>query len=183
MSTPPTSPQLQIRLARSDDSDAIRSLMQLAIGELQKGFLTEAQIEASAEGMGIDPQLIEDGTYFTVWSGHVLVGCGGWSYRARRYGGDKNDVTNIRRLDPVTERARIRAMYTHPDYVRQGIGRMVIDAAEAAVRAAGFGACELVATMSGMPLYLKCGYNIESEWFDENGAVRVPVATMTKPLT
>ena len=183
MSSFHTASEPQLRLATREDSDAIRALMSLSINELQKGYLTPDQIAASAEGMGIDPQLIEDGTYFTVWSGHVLVGCGGWSYRARRYGGDKNDVTNIRRLDPVTERARIRAMYTHPQYARKGIGRMVIDATEGAARDAGFGACELVATMSGMPLYLKCGYSVESEWCDENGFVPVPVATMTKPLT
>ena len=59
---------------------------------------------------------------------------------------------------------------------------MIIDASEAAAHDAGFSGCELVATMSGMPLYLKCGYVIISEWYDENGAVPVPVATMIKTI-
>ena len=182
MSSLHTASEPQLRLATREDCDAIRALMSLSIHALQNDYLSPEQVEASAAGMGIDPQLIEDGTYFVVWSGAILVGCGGWSYRARRYGGDHSGGVNLRLLDPATERARVRAMYTHPHYVRQGIGRMVIDAAESAARDAGFGACELVATMSGMPLYLKCGYSIESEWCDENGFVPVPVATMTKPL-
>ena len=92
--------------------------MAVAIHDLQKDYLTLEQLEASSAGMGIDPQLISDGTYFTVWDGDALVGCGGWSYRARRYGGDKNGEIDLRRLDPATENARVRAMYTHPDHVR-----------------------------------------------------------------
>ena len=175
-------PALILKLATLDDCDAIRALMNLAILELQKGYLTEAQIAASSAGMGLDTQLIEDGTYFAIWSGDTLAGCGGWSYRATLYGGNHSAGRSIRQLDPATERARIRAMYTHPDFTKRGIGRMVIDAAEAAARAAGFRALEMAATMAGKPFYLKCGYTIESEWFDENGAVPVPLATMVKTL-
>jgi GNAT superfamily N-acetyltransferase len=85
-------------------------------------------------------------------------------------------------LDPAKERARIRAMYTHPDFVNRGIGRMILQASEAAARAAGFGALEMAATMAGKPFYTKCGYEIESEWYDESGAVPVPLATMVKSL-
>jgi hypothetical protein len=57
---------------------------------------------------------------------------------------------------------------------------MVIDAAEMAARAHGFLALEMAATMAGKPFYLRCGYTIESEWFDTNGSVPVPLATMVK---
>ncbi len=174
--------ELTLKLATIDDCDAIRALMHLSIRELQKGYLTEAQIAASSAGMGLDTQLIEDGTYFAIWSGDILAGCGGWSYRATLYGGNHSAGRSIRELDPATERARIRAMYTHPDFTKRGIGRMVIDAAESAARAAGFKALEMAATMAGKPFYLKCGYVVESEWFDENGAVPVPLATMVKTI-
>ena len=180
MSTPPSSSQLHIRLARSDDCDAIRSLMALAIRELQKGYLTEAQIAASSAGMGLDTQLIEDGTYFAVMADATLVGCGGWSFRATLYGGNHSAGRSLRLLDPATERARIRAMYTHPDFAKRGIGRMIIEASENAAQAAGFRSLEMAATMAGKPFYLRCGYVIESEWFDENGSVPVPLATMVK---
>ena len=131
---------------------------------------------------GIDLQLIEDGTYFCVEEDGSLVGCGGWSRRATLYGGNHSAGRDPRLLDPATERARIRAMYTHPEHTRKGIGRLILDTAEAAARAEGFSAIEMAATMSGKPLYLACGYEIESEWFDENGAVPVPLATMWKQL-
>lgn len=176
-----------LRLAVRDDCDAIRALMGLAINQLQSAYLTPEQVAASAASMGLDSQLIEDGTYFSVWaksvgSGDMLAGCGGWSRRATLYGGNHSAGRDISLLDPAKDRARIRAMYTHPGYVGKGIGRMVIEAAEAAARAEGFTALEMAATMAGKPFYLKCGYSVESEWFDNGGAVPVPLATMIKVL-
>lgn len=173
---------IEIRLATAEDAPAISELMELAIAELQKGFLTPEQVESSRAGMGLDLQLIEDDTYFCVEDGGVLVGCGGWSRRATLYGGNHSAGRDPRLLDPATERARIRAMYTHPDHTRKGIGRLILDTAEDAARAEGFKELEMAATMSGKPLYLACGYQVESEWFDENGAVPVPLATMWKAL-
>lgn len=54
--------------------------------------------------------------------------------------------------------ARIRAMDTHPDLNRRGVGRMILGLCEAAARSAGFRGVELLATLSGEPLYLACGY-------------------------
>lgn len=174
--------ELILKTAKNTDIPAIKSLMHRAIEELQKGYLTDAQIEASHAGMGLDTQLITDETYFCVWDGETLAGCGGWSRRATLHGGDHSAGRDIRLLDPKTERARIRAMYTSPDYTKRGIGRMIIDAGEQAARAEGFKALEMAATMAGKPFYLKCGYHIESEWDETHGAVPVPLATMVKML-
>ena len=173
---------IEIRFATEADAAEIKALMGLSIAELQKGFLTPEQIESSRAGMGLDLQLIDDGTYFCVEDNRELVGCGGWSRRATLYGGNHSAGRDPRLLDPASERARIRAMYTHPDHTRKGIGRLILDTAEAAARAEGFTAIEMAATMSGKPLYSACGYQVESEWFDENGAVPVPLATMWKRL-
>jgi len=128
---------LILRQALMDDTQSITSLMNLAIVELQKDYLSEAQIGASFAGMGLDTQLIEDGTYFCIMDEEVLVGCGGWSRRATLHGGDHSADRDDSLLDPATDRARIRAMYTHPDYTRRGIGRMIIEAGEAAALAEG----------------------------------------------
>ncbi len=157
--------------------------MTRAIEELQQGYLTQEQVAASHAGMGLDTQLIEDGTYFTVWHEDQLAGCGGWSFRSTLYGGNHSAGRSARLLDPGTERARIRAMYTHPDHVKRGVGRMVLKVGEDAARAAGFNALEMAATMAGKPFYLRCGYAVESEWFDTNGGVPVPLATMVKVLS
>jgi hypothetical protein len=59
-----------------------------AIAELQKEFLDPEQTTSSRAIMGIDTQLIDDGTYFVVEARGRVAGCGGWSRRATLYGGD-----------------------------------------------------------------------------------------------
>jgi len=173
---------LTLRIATLTDVTAIKELMHLAISELQKGYLTAAQIEASFAAMGLDTQLIEDQTYFCVMEGDILVGCGGWSRRATLYGGNHSAGRDAAPLNPDEDRARIRAMYTHPDHTRRGIGKMIVDAGEQAAKVEGFKALEMAATMAGVPFYKKCGYHIESEWEDTNGAVPVPLCTMIKTI-
>lgn len=174
---------LTLRLASTKDISAIKQLMHLSISELQKGYLTEAQIAASFTGMGLDTQLIDDKTYFCVMEDLKLVGCGGWSRRATLYGGNHSAGRDAALLDPSKDRARIRAMYTHPAHTRRGIGKLIIEAGEAAAKAEGFKTLEMAATMAGVPFYEKCGYFIESEWLDSNGDVPVPLCTMVKSLT
>jgi len=173
---------LFLEIARERDAEPIKTLMNLAISELQKPYLTPAQIEASFLAMGLDTQLIADQTYFCIWDSDVLVGCGGWSRRATLYGGNHTAGRDAGLLNPKTDRARIRAMYTHPDHTRRGIGRMIIEAAENAARKEGFKALEMAATLAGRDFYLRCGYSIESEWDDTNGPVPVPLLTMVKIL-
>ena len=129
---------VEIRLATERDEDDIRALMDLAIERLQVGYLTAEQIEASKAGMGLDRLLIEDGTYFCVVEDGVVVGCGGWSRRATLYGGNHSAGRDPRLLDPASERARIRAMYTHPDHTKKGIGRLILKTAEAAATGAEY---------------------------------------------
>ncbi|MEX6940398.1 hypothetical protein AB2D03_34905, partial [Pseudomonas aeruginosa] len=66
------------RVAVAADIPAISALMARAIGALQGDFLTPAQVEASRAVMGLDTQLIADGTYLLVEAGGRLAGCGGW---------------------------------------------------------------------------------------------------------
>ena len=71
---------LKLRVATPDDMPEMKALMALAIGQLMHDFLTPEQVEGSHETMGIDTQLIEDGTYFAVVEEDgKIVGCGGWS--------------------------------------------------------------------------------------------------------
>src|SRR4030095_7271480 len=157
-STAMTATTLSHRLARSDDLDRLRSLMDSAIAQLQKPYLSEEQIVSSRALMGLDTQLIADGTYFVVEADGELAGCGGWSRRATLYGGDHTPGRDAALLDPATEPARVRAMYTHPDFARRGVGRLILELSEAAAAAQGFRSLELVATVAGEPLYLACGY-------------------------
>ena len=53
---------LTSRLASLDDIPALEAVMAASISELQRGFLTDAQIAASRAIMGLDRQLIADRT-------------------------------------------------------------------------------------------------------------------------
>ena len=140
---------LQHRLACREDVAALRVLMDAAIGELQRPYLTETQIASSRAIMGLDTQLIDDGTYFIVEIEGQLAGCGGWSRRATLYGGDSSPGRNAHLLDPLREAARVRAMYTHPNFTRRGVGRLILQLSEDSARSEGFQRAELGATMAG----------------------------------
>jgi GNAT superfamily N-acetyltransferase len=173
---------LTSRLALSGDIRALRTLMAAAISELQKPFLDDDQIEASRAIMGLDTQLIDDGTYFIIEADGELAGCGGWSRRATLYGNDMSHGRNAALLDPTVDAARIRAMYTHPLHVRKGVGRMIISLCEDAARREGFATIELMSTMAGEPLYRACGYVACESVSDDSGGAAVPLIRMTKKL-
>lgn len=174
---------LIIRIATEADLGALRELMTLSIDRGQSGMLSPVQIIASRAVMGLDTQLVRDGTYFVVEDDGAAVGCGGWSRRATLYGGDHStDLRDPALLDPAKDAARIRAMYTHPDHVRRGIGRMILDRCEQAARAEAFAAVELMGTAGGVPLYAACGYQPIERADAEVDGVTVPLTRMRKAL-
>lgn len=175
---------LHHHIATPDDIPAIRTIMARAIAINQAPFLTPEQLEASSFSMGLDTQLIDDATYFVITHDGTPAGCGGWSFRATLYGGNHSvALRNDRKLDPATEPARVRAMYTDPDFVRQGIGRLILGLCEDAARTAGFARVELMSTLSGEPLYLACGYTpIERVMKMSTEGAPVPGVRMGKSL-
>jgi hypothetical protein len=64
------------RLAVPADVPDLTVLMDQAIAQLQRAFLDNAQIASSRAIMGMDTQLIDDGTYFVVESNADIAGCG-----------------------------------------------------------------------------------------------------------
>jgi GNAT superfamily N-acetyltransferase len=173
---------LTSRPAEHADLPRLLPLIEAAIGELQRDFLDPAQIAASRAIMGLDTQLIDDGTYFVVEDDGRLAGCGGWSRRATLYGGDHSGGRDPALLDPAREPARVRAMYTHPAFTRRGVGRLILRCCEAAAAAEGFTELELMGTMAGRPLYEAAGFTVV-EWVTETaGGVGVPLVRMHKRL-
>jgi len=172
------------RLAVESDLPALKDLMGRAIAELQRGFLSAAEIAASHALMGLDTQLVADRTYFLIEADGQLAGCGGWSRRATLYGGDHSTaLRDAALLDPAKDAARVRAMYTDPAFARRGVGRLILSLCEAAAAAEGFRRAQLMATLSGEPLYLACGYReIERTASAPIDGVRVPLVLMGKAL-
>jgi len=170
------------RLAVPEDVAALTSVMDRAIADLQRAFLDDAQIASSRAIMGIDTQLIDDGTYFVVESGTDIAGCGGWSRRATLYGGNHTPGRDSQMLDPSVDPARVRAMYTNPAYARRGVGRLILSLCEAAAAAEGFTRLELMSTLSGEPLYTAYGFRPLERLEDSTGGVPVPLVRMEKQV-
>jgi GNAT superfamily N-acetyltransferase len=162
-----------LRVATLDDADAIDALMKASAGALFPTSYDAVQTAASVRYIAsVDRTLIADGTYFVVEVGDELVACGGWSRRDKLYTGSGGTAGDARLLDPATEPARIRAMFTRSDWTRRGLGRRILVACEAAARAEGFRRLALMATLPGLPLYAAAGFEL-----DEHVEIRMPDGT------
>ncbi len=189
MTNQPPKPKLTLshRIAEPSDVPAIINLMQESIAENMKAYLSAQEIEAAKETMGVDSSLIADGTYFLIEAmvegETVLVGCGGWGKRKTLFGGDHTVGRDDSLSDPATDAARIRAMYTHPGFTRQGIGSLLLQLGESEASAAGFKRIQLGSTLAGEPLYRAAGYvELKRENIKGANGSDSYIITMEKPL-
>lgn len=174
-----------LRKAELFDIPAIETLIDASVHGLATTDYTPDQIDAALRtAFSVDSQLIEDGTYFVVERTNHLAACGGWSYRKTLCGGSHHAVRDAAPMDPVVEAAKIRAIFVHPDCARQGLGRLLLRAAEEAAMAAGFRRFEMGATLTGVPLYLREGYRIaERMKIPLERSLFLPVVRMEKTAT
>lgn len=173
-----------LRLAREEDIPAIENLIPLSVRGLQSSYYSVAQMETAIGSVfGVDRQLIRDGTYFVVDCEGAIVGCGGWSKRKTLFGSDHQTNRDDTELNPVTDSARVRAFFVHPDLARRGLGRAILEQCEKAIRDAGFRSIELAATLPGVPFYAAFNY-ISHEKRDVSlpNGLSLAVVRMTKQL-
>jgi GNAT superfamily N-acetyltransferase len=74
-------------------------------------------------------------------------------------------------------------MYTSPEFARRGVGRRILELCQRAAADEGFTRLELMATLSGRPLYETFGFQMIEEVTDSSGGVAVPLVRMGKPIT
>jgi GNAT superfamily N-acetyltransferase len=190
-----------LRPAVAEDIPALRRLIERSVRQLQRQDYSPAQIEgALGHALGVDTQLIEDGTYFVAEArpsvhaeGGVdgesgegaasLAGCGGWSRRRTLFGSDHGPHREADFLDPAVDAAKIRAIFVDPAWARRGLGGLILRHCEQAAQAAGFMHLEMGSTLTGVPLYTMKGY-VETARVDvplPNGEV-LPIVRMRKSL-
>ena len=176
-----------LRLATEEDIPALHELIEASVRGLQAGDYTPAQIEgALGTVLGLDTQLIRDETYFIatarVQEGETLIaGCGGWSKRKTLFGADRGPDRTSELLDPATDAAKVRAIFVHPDFARQGLGSLILATVENAARDAGFRRFEMGSTLTGVPLYRLKGYvEVERIAVPLHNGEALPVVKMVK---
>ena len=175
--------QFTVRPAIESEIPTLNALIETSVRRLQAEDYSESQRESAlATVFGVDTQLVKDGTYLVVElvesepnkqesrekENRRIVACGGWSKRKTLYGADQWTQREDDLLDPAQDAAKIRAFFIHPDWARRGIGTMLLEACEAAAKAAGFRRFEMGATLTGAKLFGARGY--------------VAVRNMTVPL-
>jgi predicted N-acetyltransferase YhbS len=176
---------IEIRLATEQDIPALEKLIRASVTGLSVQYYSPAQITSALSHIfGVDTQLIRDETYLIAEVDKQIAGSGGWSKRKTLFGGDQSKSAALDPLlDPVTEAARIRAFYVHPQWSRKGIGSLILKSCEDAAREAGFRKVELAATLPGEPFYSARGYEPAEEIrLDTPDGESLPALRMTKRL-
>lgn len=151
----------RVRLATAEDLPLLQPLVDQSIRILGAGDYNQQQIESALHYLiGSDtPQLIEDGTYYVVEVDGEIAACGGWSKRHALHGGESSHGTAAGHdLDPAQDAAKIRQFYVHPRWARRGLARKLLQTCEQAALAAGFTRLDLLATLTGEPLYAAFGF-------------------------
>jgi len=172
-----------LRKARLEDVPALTALIGESARGLREGYSSDQVEAALGTVLGVDTQLVRDGTYFVAESEGKIVGCGGWSKRNTLFGSDHGPVKNDAWLDPAVDAARIRAFFVHPGWARQGIGSAILQACEEAAAAEGFSRLELAATLPGVLLYQVRGFEPGERFAAPlpNGS-SLPIVRMVKTL-
>lgn len=150
----------KLRKAELADVPQIKKLIADSVRGLSADDYSPRQIELSIRSVfGVDAELIQDKTYFVAEAEGRIIGCGGWSKRKTLYGAsDYAHSRDSEELDPLTDAAKIRAFFIHPDWARKGIGKAILSACEDEARSFGFRTAEMMSTLPGIKLYAVCGY-------------------------
>jgi GNAT superfamily N-acetyltransferase len=161
---------IMLRPACPTDIPAIEALHRASVRELATGYYSPAVLERFLAAGTVDRSLIDDGTYYLAEILGGPVGSGGWMA--------------VDDAPAGAWRAKIRSVFVHPQWARKGIGRRLVQHAEAEAARAGFWHFEIDATLSGVPLYhhlsyrevRRCGYPLPD-------GTTLPVILMEKALT
>lgn len=144
--------EITIRSADRSDREALRELQALSLRTLAAPFYDSDAIEAFITMSTMYDGLLDDGTFFAVNHGTTLIGCGGWS------SGIPNYAKFTKGAVPDQEEATVRSIFVHPDWGRRGIARRIMEKVEADIARAEFDQARLLATLSGVPLYRRLGW-------------------------
>jgi GNAT superfamily N-acetyltransferase len=156
---------INIRLAKIEEIKSLNELIALSARELSRDDYSEEEIDSAIQYVfGVDTELVHDKTYFVIEKEGEIAGCGGWSRRRTLFGGNQfsgRENTNL--LEPSKDAAKVRAFFIHPKFARQGLGSMLLEYCEQQAQASGFTCLEMMATLPGVKLYKKLGYQDVSD--------------------
>lgn len=156
---------INIRSAKIEEVQTLNELITLSARELSRDDYSKEQIESAIQYIfGVDTELVNDHTYFVIEKNGEIAGCGGWSRRKTLFGGNQfAGRENSNFLDPSKDAAKIRAFFIHPKFARQSLGSLLLKHCERQALLYGYARLEMMATLPGVKLYKKLGYQDVSD--------------------
>jgi len=145
-----------IRRAVPRDLPSLRDMQRRSIRELSLGFYDLHQVEAFLFYVGtVEDSILHERNYYVGEVGGWIAGSGGWSLNVPPYFDGASKVPAVVREPYIP---RVRSLFVHPDWVRRGVARRLMDVTETSIRANGHFEVALDATLPGVPLYEALGY-------------------------
>jgi len=138
-----------IRPATPHDEEAVGALLRASYGTLLEDAYDPQTLEKALPVLTRPrPELLASGRYYIAeFAGLGPAGCGGWSLDAPDNPGAP--------ADPAT--GHLRHFATHPDAVRHGVGRCLLETCVAEARAAGVRQFRCISTRQAVPFYTALG--------------------------
>lgn len=134
-----------IRAARPDDAAMLSDLLAASYATL-KGYDPHGLANALPLMSRANPKLLASGTYYVAEIGGTAAGCGGWSREKPGSGETADGVGHIRHFA------------THPDWLRRGIARRLLDHCISEARRAGLRIMMSQSTLPAESFYAAAGF-------------------------
>jgi len=140
---------LRLRIATPTDRKAVEQILLHSYPlQLRDAYAPALLTRALPHMTRANAALLASGTYYLVEEKGVPVGCGGWAHEA---------PGTAERADGL---AHIRHVAVRADRGRRGVGRMLMEASEAAAVAAGAERLDALATLNARTFYERLGFTL-----------------------
>lgn len=163
----------KIRTARPEDAEAVTGLLEACYPTLfAAGYEPQILSPALPRMTKANPRLLASGNFFVAENeSGAIVGCGGWS--------KEQPGSN----DHHESEGHIRHFATHPDWLRRGIARAIIDRSIDQARAAGISRLECYSSLVAVRFYEAVGFEVIGPWTVELGpGVTLPGCLMRREI-
>jgi GNAT superfamily N-acetyltransferase len=163
---------ITIRTATPEDQEMLSDLLAAAYGELGHGSYDSDALAAALPLMSrANPKLLASGSYYIAEIDGAAAGCGGWTMDKPGSGEITEGVGHIRHFA------------THPDHLRKGIARLLLEHCLTEARAVGIRVMRSQSTLPAEQFYTAAGFRRIGPITIEMGpGVVLPAVEMQRPL-
>jgi N-acetylglutamate synthase-like GNAT family acetyltransferase len=166
--------EFTVRVALANDERLVSELLAASYPDLMATNYEEKVLKVALPRMTqANPALLKSGTFYVAQTqDYRVIGCGGWTFERPGSG----------EVDP--QLAHIRHFATHPEWLRQGVGRAIYSRCEAEAVAAGAREFECFASLNAQEFYGSLGFIAVNQIKVSMGPdVTFPAALMKRPIS